>query len=101
MKPYQTEDFLGLDMANLEVVIQRCSQNCNFIKKETSIQMLSCEFCEFLKNSFFTEQIQATASKPTSRNTCGTEDNCNNINELVEMENCHDRKMFSNNLRTF
>ena len=35
---------------------------CSFIKKETPIQVLSCEFCEILKNTFFTEDIQTTAS---------------------------------------
>ena len=34
----------------------------NFIKKENSAQVFSCEFCEFFKNAFFTEQLWATAS---------------------------------------
>ena len=33
-----------------------------FIKKETLAQVFSCEFCGVFKNSFFTEQLQATAS---------------------------------------
>ena len=46
---------------------QRCSitlppEACNFIKKETMAQVLSCEFCEISKNTFFTEHLQATAS---------------------------------------
>ena len=28
-------------------------QACNFIKKETLVQMFSCEFCEIFKNTFF------------------------------------------------
>ena len=34
----------------------------NVIKKETPKQVLSCEFCELFKNTFFTEQVQTTAS---------------------------------------
>ena len=30
---------------------------CTFIKKETLAQVLSCEFCEISKNTFFTEQL--------------------------------------------
>ena len=29
---------------------------CNFIKKETMAQVFSCEFCEVVKNTFFTEE---------------------------------------------
>ena len=35
---------------------------CYFIKKETLAQVLSCEFCEISKNTFFTEHLQTTAS---------------------------------------
>ena len=38
-------------------------QACNFIKKETQGQVFTCEFCEISKNTFFTEQLWATASK--------------------------------------
>ena len=37
-------------------------QAYNFNKKETLAQLLSCEFREILKNTFFTEHLQATAS---------------------------------------
>ena len=37
-------------------------QACNFIKKETLAQMLSCEFCVIFKNTFFTEHLWTTAS---------------------------------------
>ena len=37
-------------------------QACNFIKKETLAQVLSCEFCEISKNTFFTEHLWTTAS---------------------------------------
>ena len=33
-----------------------------FIKKETLAQVLSYEFCETFKSTFFTEHLQATAS---------------------------------------
>ena len=35
---------------------------CNFIKKETLAQVLSCEFCEISKNNFFAEHLWTTAS---------------------------------------
>ena len=35
---------------------------CNFIKKEILAQVFSFEFCEISKNTFFTENIWATAS---------------------------------------
>ena len=34
----------------------------NVIKKETLAQVLSCEFCEISKNTFFTEHLWTTAS---------------------------------------
>ena len=42
----------------LEAVVRRCSVKkvflaCNFIKKETLAQVLSCKFCEISKNNFF------------------------------------------------
>ena len=30
-------------------------EGCNFIKKETLAQVLSCEFCKISTNTFFTE----------------------------------------------
>ena len=29
------------------------TEACNFIKKETLVQVFSCEFCEIFKNTFF------------------------------------------------
>ena len=40
---------------------------CNFIKKETLVQVFSCEFFEIFKNIFFMEHLRATASEQ-SRN---------------------------------
>ena len=34
---------------------------CIFIKKETLVQVLSCEFCEIFKNTFFIDQLWMTA----------------------------------------
>ena len=39
----------------------------NSIKKETLIQVFSCEFCEVSKNTFFIEHLWATASKCNER----------------------------------
>ena len=33
-----------------------------FIKKETLAQLLSCEFCQISKNTFFTEHVWTAAS---------------------------------------
>ena len=33
------------------------------LKKETQTPVFSSEFCEFFKNTFFTEQLRATASE--------------------------------------
>ena len=47
---------------------RRCSvkkevpQACNFIKKETLAQVLSCEICEMSKNTFSKEYLEMTAS---------------------------------------
>ena len=35
---------------------------CNFIKKDTLVQVFSREFCKMSKNIFFTEYLQMTAS---------------------------------------
>ena len=32
-------------------------QACHFIRKQTLAQVFSCEFCEFSKNTFFTEHL--------------------------------------------
>ena len=37
-------------------------QACNFIKKESLVQVLSCEFWEISKNTFSTEHLRTTAS---------------------------------------
>ena len=35
--------------------------SCTF-KKQTQVQVLSCEFCEIFKDTFFTEHLRTTAS---------------------------------------
>ena len=41
---------------------QKFLKDCNFIKKETLVQVFSCEFRKIFKNTFFTEQLRLTAS---------------------------------------
>ena len=41
-----------------ETVAWRCSvtqviEACNFVKKETSAQVFSCQFCEIFKSTYF------------------------------------------------
>ena len=31
---------------------------CNFVKKQISIQVFSCEFCETFKSTYFAEQLR-------------------------------------------
>ena len=38
------------------------SQVCNSVKKESLVQVFSCEFCKILKNTIFTEHHRTTAS---------------------------------------
>ena len=40
-------------------------QGCNFINKESLVQVLSCEFCEISNNTFFIEYPRTTASTHT------------------------------------
>ena len=47
------------------------AEACNFIKKETLAQVFSFEFCEFSKNTFFTEHLWATASGKLSQVNIG------------------------------
>ena len=42
---------------------------CNFIKKETLAQVLSCEFCAISKNAFFCETHLVAASDTSSAST--------------------------------
>ena len=49
---------------------RKTPQACNVIKKETLAQVLSCEFCEISKNTFFAEDVLATASESNSQQIC-------------------------------
>ena len=53
-----------------KVFLEISQKACNFIKKETLAQVLSCEFCEISSNMFSTEpaaeHLQGTASSPSS-----------------------------------
>ena len=58
--------FLEISQNSQENTCARVSfliKACNFIKKETLAQVLSCKFCEIFKKTFFTEHLWATASK--------------------------------------
>ena len=48
--------------ARISFLIKLQAQACKFIKKETLIQVLSCEFCKISINTFFTEYLRTTAS---------------------------------------
>ena len=50
--------------ARASFLIKLQAEPCNFIKKETLAQVFSCEFCEFSKNTSFTEHLWATISEP-------------------------------------
>ena len=41
---------------------------CNFIKKQSLVQVFSCKFCHISKNTVFTEHVQTTTS--TNSETC-------------------------------
>ena len=62
---YHFEKFLRetiLQYTSAWMLLYRRSGACNFIKKETLTDVFSCEFCENFTNTFFTEQLSATAS---------------------------------------
>ena len=43
--------------ARVSFLIKLQAEGCNFVKKETLIQVFSCEFCEVFKNIFLTEHL--------------------------------------------
>ena len=56
--------FLGISQnshentcARVSLLIKLQAEACNFIKKETLAQVLSCEFSEISKNTFFIEDL--------------------------------------------
>ena len=55
----------GLVVQTPEAVVKSCSvkKACNFIKKETLAQVLSCEFCKISKNNFFYRTPLVAASE--------------------------------------
>ena len=60
--------FLEISQNSQESICARASfliklQAYNFIKKETLVQVFSCEFCEISINTFSTEHLQKTTSK--------------------------------------
>ena len=51
--------YIRQKQATRDVLLKKA---CNFIKKETLAQVLSCEFCEISKNTFSTGYLRTTAS---------------------------------------
>ena len=64
-KRYALKKFAKL-CVRASFLIKLRSQAYNFIKKETLTQVFSCDFCEFSKNTFFTEDLWTIASVCTS-----------------------------------
>ena len=55
---------LFLNFPKIQRILFRCPTGaCNFFKKETSTQVVLCEFCEIVKNIFFTENLGPTILK--------------------------------------
>ena len=48
--------------ARVTFLIKLKASACNFIKKETLAQVLSCEFCKIFKNTLFAEHLYVTVS---------------------------------------
>ena len=44
---------LCYDKNSRQTLANHIPEACNFIKKETLAQVLSCEFCEIYKNTFY------------------------------------------------
>ena len=44
---------LLITIINQPWLLQKQSEGCNFIKKDTLTQVFSCEFCDIFKNNFF------------------------------------------------
>ena len=69
--------FLEILQHSQENTCARVSQTCNFIKKETLTQALSCEFCEISNNTFsyWTPPVAASTCRKTKKskwsNICG------------------------------
>lgn len=71
---YQALNWVQLFLSFQRVVIKQCSEAvtrmwsvkrvsaCNFIRKETPVQVFTCEFNKILENTCFTEHLRALAS---------------------------------------
>ena len=57
-----------LRLFDQNLLFNKVAQACNFIKKGTLEQVLSCEFCGISKNRFSKELLRATASLIISEN---------------------------------
>ena len=61
------DSFLNMEAAInfIKKETQKIAPVCNFTKKETLAQVLSCEFCEIIKNSFNRTPLDDYFSKYT------------------------------------
>ena len=65
---YWKVDFnFGITLVKSEAVILRW--HATLLKKETLAHVFSCELCEIVKNTFFTEQLPTNASEKWVNNS--------------------------------
>ena len=63
LKSKNPKDELIYNYIIFEKLRKQSKQACSFIKNKTVEQVLSCEFCEISKNTFFTEHLWTAASE--------------------------------------
>ena len=59
--------FTGKHLCHSSYLIKLQAETCNFIKRETLVQVFSCECSEFFRNIFFREHLRVTASTSCQR----------------------------------
>ena len=62
MKKGVLRNFAKFTYARTSFLIELQTEACNFVNKETLVQLFYCEFCEISKKTLFTEHVWATAS---------------------------------------
>ena len=66
IKLFEFSETMNAIQVPLKITVYR-PQACNFIKKETLTQVLSCEFCEISNSTFFTEHFCSSFVIPRLR----------------------------------
>ena len=84
--------FLEILQNSQENTCARVSFLIKFIKKETLVQVFSCEFYEISKNTIFTEHLWTTASEYTQPFTLGF---CGNFATFWWSCDQHDEVIFN------